>query len=111
MAIFTSALKLAYAAAVQEGKTHYLTPVARGKDIVISNTFVKANETWIGLDIACPVLKPEGGAIILISNMPEGQVIHYLWGPFGRTTFGPTRQNPEMPSCVRHLIIYGSIQI
>ena len=105
-AIFAGALKPAYAAAVQEAKTHYLTPKTKGKDIVIANTFAKANEAWIGLGITYPALKPEGGDIVIIANNPGGQVTHYLLGPFGNTIWGPLRRERKIPQQVNRLIVY-----
>jgi len=106
VAIFAGALKPAYAAAVQEAKTHYLTPRVEGKDIVIANTFAKANEAWIGLPVAYTGLKPEGGDIVLLGNTPEGQVTHYLLGPFGETIWGPLRQERKIPPQVNRLVVY-----
>jgi len=106
VSIFTGALKPAYAAAVQEAKTHYLTPSVEGKDIVIANTLAKANEGWIGLPIAYRAIRPEGGDVVLIANMPEGQVTHYLLGPFGKTSWGPQHFGPRLPRRVNHLIVY-----
>ena len=106
VAIFAGALKPAYAAAVQEAKTHYLTPRVNGKDIVIANTFAKANEAWIGLGIAYPALRAEGGDIVIIGNNPEGQVTHYLLGPFGETIWGPLRREQKIPQQVNRLIVY-----
>jgi len=106
VSIHAGALKPAYAAAVQEAKTHYLTPKVEGKDIVIANTFAKANEGWLGLPIAHRAIKPEGGDVVLIADMPEGQVTHYLLGPFGKTSFGPKRFGPRLPRRVNHLIVY-----
>jgi len=106
VSIFTGALKPAYAAAVQEAKTHYLTPRVEGKDIVIANTVAKANEGWLGLPIAYQAINPEGGDVVLIANMPEGQVTHYLLGPFGKTSWGPQRFGPRLPRRVNHLIVY-----
>jgi len=106
VSIFAGALKPAYAAAVQEAKTHYLTPSVEGKDIVIANTRAKANEGWLGLPIAYRAVKPEGGDVVLIANMPEGQVTHYLLGPFGMTSWGPLRREPRIPRRVNHLIVY-----
>lgn len=106
VAIFAGALKPTYAAAVQEAKTHYLTPRVEGKDIVIANTFAKANEAWIGLPVAYTGLRPEGGDIVLIGNTPEGQVTHYLLGPFGETIWGPLRRERKIPPQVNRLIVY-----
>ena len=106
VSIYAGALKPAYAAAVQEAKTHYLTPRVEEKDIAIANTLAKANEGWIGLQIAYRAIKPEGGDVVLLANMPEGQVTHYLLGPFGKTSWGPKRFAPRLPQRVNHLLIY-----
>ena len=106
VSIFAGALKPAYAAAVEEAKTHYLTPTVEGRDITIANTLAKANESSIGLSIAYRAIKPEGGDTILISNMPEGQVTHYLLGPFGKTNGGPLQPKARVPRRVNHLIVY-----
>ncbi len=88
VALYAGALKPAFAAAVAVAKTHYLTPRGEGKDIVISNSYVKGNEAFMGSAIARPALRPEGGDIVIIANNPEGQVTHYLFGPFGSFNWG-----------------------
>ena len=88
VALHAGALKPAFAAAVAEAKTHYLTPTAENVDIVISNSYVKGNEAFMGSAIARPALRPEGGDIVIIANNPEGQVTHYLFGPFGSFSWG-----------------------
>jgi nickel-dependent lactate racemase len=106
VAVFAGGLKPAYAAAVQEAKTHYLTSRVREKDIVIANTFAKGNEAFIGVQIAYPSVKPGGGDVVLVANVPEGQVIHYLLGPFGKTTSGPFQRESSIPEHVNRLIVY-----
>ena len=109
VSVYAGAMEPAYAAAVEEAKTHYLTPTVEGKDIVIANTFAKANEVIIGLSIAYPAVNTEGGDIVLIGNAPEGQVTHYLLGPFGKTTWAKQHQFfwSEVPQHVNHLIVYS----
>jgi nickel-dependent lactate racemase len=106
VAIFAGALQPTYARAVQEAKAHYLTPKVNGKDIVIANTFAKSNEAWIGLGTAYTGLKAEGGDVVIIGNNPEGQVTHYLLGPFGETIWGPLRRERKIPQKVNRLIVY-----
>jgi len=106
VAIFAGAIIPSYTAAVQEAKAHYLTPRVEGKDIVIANTFAKANEVFVGARIAYSTVSREGGDAILIANAPEGQVTHYLLGPFGNTSWAKLRQVPRTPQYVNHLIIY-----
>lgn len=106
-AIFAGALKPTYAAAVQEARNHYQTPRLEGKDVAIANGFSKPSEAFIGLNIAYRAVSREGGGdVVLIANAPEGQVTHYLLGPFGRTVGGPLRQAPRIPQHINRLIIY-----
>ncbi|MBI4304082.1 MAG: DUF2088 domain-containing protein [Chloroflexi bacterium] len=108
VAVFAGALKPAYAAAVKEAKAHYLTPRLSGKDIVIANTFAKANEAFIGVGIAYGAVKREGGGdVVLIANAPDGQVIHYLLGNFGETAATPLASPTRVPRYVNDLIIYS----
>ena len=106
VAVFAGALKASYSAAIQEAKAHYLTPRIKGKDVVIADTFAKANEAFLGTIIAYPAVNREGGDVILIANAPEGQVTHYLLGPFGITSWGPLRQLSRLPNYINRLIIY-----
>ncbi len=107
VAIHAGELKQAYSAAVIEAKKHYVTPVLEGQDIVIANTYAKASEAWVGLFISYAAVKPEGGDIVLIANTPEGQVTHYMMGPFGKTSFGPWRYKAEIPANINRLIVFS----
>ena len=83
VAIFAGALKPAYEAAVNAAKAHYLTPKLETEDIVVANTYAKANESiMIGLNTAFKVANSEGSDVVLIANAPDGQVTHYLLGAF-----------------------------
>jgi nickel-dependent lactate racemase len=104
--IFAGALKPAYAAAINASKSHYLTPRIQDKDIVIANSFIKGNEAFIGLSIAYPGIKKNGGDVVLIANEPSGQVVHYLLGPFGENSFGPEHQGSTVPPHIKKVIIF-----
>jgi len=104
-AVFAGALEPAYAAAVEEAKGHYLTPRVTGKDIAIANTYTKSNEGFIGAAIGYRAIG-EGGDVVLIANAPDGQVTHYLLGPFGNSTFAPLRQGGRIPKHVGRLIVF-----
>jgi len=107
VAIFAGAPKLARTAGVEEAKAHYLTPRAKDKDIVIANTFAKVNEAVCGLITTLPAVSHKGGDMVLIANAPEGQVTHYLMGPFGETIGGNLRLQVELLPHVNHLIIFS----
>jgi len=107
VAIFAGAPKPAYEAAIGEAKAHYLTPKAKGESIVIVNTFTKANEAiMLGLDAAFGAIGAEGGDVVLIANAPDGQVVHYLMGPFGKTIGGKLQLRARIPRRVNHVIFY-----
>jgi len=107
-AIFAGALAPAYAAAIDQARAHYRTPRTKDENIVISNTFAKANEgILIGLDTAFNALNGRSGDVVLIANAPDGQVTHYLMGPFGKTTTGALRWQVRIPQHVNHAIIYS----
>jgi nickel-dependent lactate racemase len=106
-ALFAGAPRLTYTAALELARAHYLTHQAKDKDIVIANTFAKANEAISGLLIAFPSIKKSGGDIVLIANAPEGQATHYLMGPFGNDIGGELRLQMQVPPNVHRLIIYN----
>jgi nickel-dependent lactate racemase len=106
-AIFAGAPRPAYAAALVEARKHYLTPAAGDKDIVIANTFAKANEAVSGLSIAFPAVSKRGGDVVLVANAPEGQANHYLMGPFGNEIGGKLRLQMKLPPHINRLIIYN----
>lgn len=98
----------AFEAAVRDAKAHYRTPDAQGEEIIIANTFAKANEAIIvGLHIAFKSLSPEGGDIVLIGNAPDGQVAHYLVGPWGKSTGGRIAWSVKLPPHVNRLIYFS----
>jgi lactate racemase len=106
VALFAGSPRPAYAAALEAAKKHYLTPQARDKDIVIANTFAKANEAVSGLSVAFPSVKP-GGDVVLIANAPEGQATHYLMGPFGNNIAGKLQLQKKVPPHVKRLIFFN----
>jgi nickel-dependent lactate racemase len=106
-AIYSGAPAQAYAAALAAAQKHYLTPAAKDKDIVIANSFAKANEAISGLMVAFPSIKKQGGDIVLIANAPEGQMTHYLMGPWGNDIGGKLQLRMKPPENVRHLIVYS----
>ena len=90
---------------MKAAKIHYLTPGTYKKDIAIANGFIKANESFIGLSIASSAISQQGGDVVLIANAPEGHVVHYLMGPFGKKQFGPEHHLSLIPEHVKRLIV------
>jgi nickel-dependent lactate racemase len=104
--VFAGALKPAYAAAVKEAKSHYLTQRVHDKEIAIANTFIKGNESFIGIGAAYSAIGGKGGDVVLIANEPSGQVVHYLLGVFGENSFGPERVPSGVPPHIKKAIVF-----
>jgi len=90
---------------VRQAKEVYATVPARGMDVVVVNAYAKPNECSIAPFIGIPSLKEEGGDLVIISNEPGGQVIHYLFGEFGRCGEGKLRLPQPLPTKVKRFII------
>ena len=91
--VFAGELFEIHAKAVALAKEVYDTdPIPAGKDLVIANAFAKANEMPISIRLGVMALKDIKGTVVVIANSPEGQVVHYLLGRFGKNYGG--RQHP-----------------
>jgi nickel-dependent lactate racemase len=67
-----------------EGIDHYGIVASPIYDIVVSNSYGKANESAIALAVARSALKPGAtGTAVVISDAPEGQVPHYVFRSWG----------------------------
>lgn len=92
-AIFAGDMAAAHARAVELAKQAYDThPRPRDKDLVVANAFAKANEMTIAVRVGIMALSGLRGTLVVIADSPEGQVVHYLLGRFGRNYGG--RQHP-----------------
>jgi nickel-dependent lactate racemase len=93
MALFAGDFLEAHKEAVKLAKDVYATePRPRNRDLIISNAFAKPNEMTIGIVLGAMALENISGTLVIIANSPEGQVVHYLLGRFGRNYGG--RQYP-----------------
>jgi nickel-dependent lactate racemase len=113
-ALFAGALEPTHEASVREAKTHYLTPKAQDKDIVIANTYAKADESGLALQVAGSV-KNSGGDFVLIANAPDGLVVHYLSLPWGTTIGGRIWRmrggRRAIPAHFNRLIVYSEYPV
>jgi len=92
-----------HAAGAKEGEEHYGVPHSSGYDLVICNSYGKANESAIALLLAFTLLKQGEGTAVLISDAPEGQVPHYVMRSWGKN-YGGRHYSPR-PRGVIHNIM------
>jgi len=81
--LYAGTFRATHARGAEEAREHYGIPHATGYDIAILNTYGKANEAAIALLFAPLTLGGGAGTAVLIADAPEGQVPHYVWGPWG----------------------------
>jgi lactate racemase len=103
--IFAGEPETVFAEGVKIAKDHYLTERANESDIVIANTFLKANEPHSGVVTAIPSVSSRGGDLVLVWNSPEGIVTHYLMGTFGTEIGAPLSRIFKLPPHVNRMII------
>jgi lactate racemase len=82
--LFAGEPVLEHRTGVEFAKEVYATDPAKNMDIVIVNAYAKSNECAIVPSIGLPALKEQGGDLVIIANEPSGQIVHYLYGEFGR---------------------------
>ena len=107
VAIYAGVPKLAFAEALHEAQSHYLTPQATGCDMVITNAFAKVNEAEGGVITGFSSIRRKGGDLVLISNAPEGHVTHFLLGNWGKISGNEMRLLINLPEQVNHLIVFN----
>jgi nickel-dependent lactate racemase len=86
-------------------KEVYSTPPAENMDIVVVNSYSKPNECAIAPFIGIPSLKKDGGDLVIIANEPAGQVVHYLFGEFGKCGEGGLQLPQPLPTQVKRFIV------
>ncbi|MEM2906190.1 MAG: lactate racemase domain-containing protein [Candidatus Bathyarchaeia archaeon] len=95
-AVFYGDFVQEHRAAVNVARSHYATQIVPEADVVVANTYAKANEATLSLALANASVK-QGGTIVIIANAPDGQVTHYLYGKFGKR-FGGRLHRPSLTS-------------
>lgn len=105
-ALFAGELFQVHERAVRLAKDLYATsPRPRDADAVVANAFVKANEMGIAVLLGVLALKDFTGTVVVIADSPEGQVIHYLLGRFGRSYGGRQYPIASIPPSVRLVVL------
>jgi nickel-dependent lactate racemase len=83
----------------------YATAPARGRDIAVVNTYLKPSECAFAVFLGIPSLKEDGGDLVILANEPAGQVVHYLFGEFGRCGERKLHLPQPLPEKVKRMII------
>jgi len=95
-----------YAAGAQLAKEHYATQRISDVDVVVGNAYSKVNEAVNACAIAAQQLPERGGVLVVISNNPDGEVVHYLLRNFGKWSGGKLWQRPQsLPPKANKLIL------
>ena len=84
-----------HAEGAKAAKEVYSTDFQGSYDVVVSNTYPRANQAVTGMNLAVQAVK-EGGVIVLIVDSPEGQCTHYVYGKFGKKLGGTLWSSPPV---------------
>ena len=87
--VFAGDLQEEFLQAVGQARNHYLTQnVPEDVDVIVANTYAKANEATLALSNWEHRMRKDG-VMVIIAQAPEGQVTHYLYGKFGKRQVAP----------------------
>jgi nickel-dependent lactate racemase len=90
---------------VKLAKEVYATTPAKDMDVVVVNAYSKPNECAIAPFLGIPSLREEGGDLVIIANEPAGQVVHYLFGEFGKCGEGRLQLPQPLLTKVKRFIV------
>jgi len=93
---------------VKMGRQVYACEAPRDADIVVANAYAKANEASLVAGLGNKMLRESGGDLVIIGNIPEGQICHYLARSFGRKIGGQLYgAHKKLPSRVKRMFALG----
>ena len=112
IALFTGDFVKEHREAVKMGRGVYETKPLAKADIVISNTYAKANEAGIGLSMANTSVRA-GGTVVLVVNTPESLITHYIYGKFGKKRGGGlySEGRRRLPANIGKLIVFSPYRV
>jgi nickel-dependent lactate racemase len=96
-----------FLAGAEKAKKHYVSSRSRDNDVVIANICPKVNEPEGGFVHALPSVGDQGGDMVLVCNAPDGHVVHYLLGSFGRKTGAIMGMKFKLPPHLNRLIVFN----
>lgn len=107
--LYAGSFRATHEQGAEEAKDAYGINSSGGYDIVVANTYAKANESGIAVLLARMLLRRDAeGTIVIICDAPEGQVPHYVFGTWGSGYGGKHfRLSPSgyIKSLMKNLII------
>ncbi len=93
---------------VKMGRKVYACEAPSDADIVVGNAYAKANEAVLVVTLGNKLLKESGGDLVVIGNIPEGQICHYLARSFGKTIGGQLYgAHKKLPPRVKRMYALG----
>jgi len=101
--LYAGPFRATHALGAEEGKEHYGAPFAEKYDIIVTNSYAKANESAISMILALKLMEIGKGTAVLISDAPEGQVPHYVMRQWGQE-YGGRHYAPKAKGMVHHLM-------
>ncbi len=104
-ALFVGDPVLAHREGVKLAKEMYATEGVSGADIAVTNAFLKPGEAAISIFAALRSIKLPGGTVVMIMNAPEGQVVHYLMGTFGKGYGGRHYTKRSIPPALKVIVL------
>jgi len=108
IALFCGDLVEAHREGVKMGRKIYATEAPGEADIVVANTYAKANEAALVAGLGSKLLKDSGGDLVVIGNIPEGQICHYLARSFGKKIGGQLYgHRTKLPPRVKRMFALG----
>ncbi len=106
--IFCGDLVKAHREGVKKARQVYATESPGNADIVVANSYAKANETALVVSLGTKLLKESGGDLVVIGNIPEGQICHYLARSFGKKIGGQLYgAHKKLPPKVKRMFALG----
>ncbi len=93
---------------VKMGRKVYACEAPKDADIVVANAYAKANEAALVAGLGSKMLKESGGDLVVIGNIPEGQICHYLARSFGKKIGGQLYgAHKKLPARVKRMYALG----
>lgn len=94
-----------YYAGAKMGLSHYHTALPENPQVVVANCHSKVNEIPVARTLGQALLPETGGTLVVITNNPWGEVVHYLRRKFGNSTTGQGYRTPTLSPKVKKFIV------